>query len=53
MWQVIPSRDVSKAIGRLPKAVQEKAFTLIKEIEVMGPVRGEWTNYSRLSGRWR
>jgi len=40
MWQVIPSRDVSKAIGRLPKPVQERAFTLIKEIEVMGPVRG-------------
>ena len=50
MWQVIPSRDVSKAIGRLPKPVQERAFTLIKEIEVMGPVRGDWPNYSSLPG---
>ncbi len=45
---MIPSRDVSKAIGRLPRAVQEKTFTLIKEIEVMGPVRGDWPNYSKL-----
>jgi len=50
MWQVIPSRDVSKAIGRLPRVIQERAFTLIKEIEVMGPVRGDWPNYSRLPG---
>jgi hypothetical protein len=47
---VIPSRDVSKAIGRLPRVVQERAFTLIKEIEVMGPVRGDWPNYGKLSG---
>jgi hypothetical protein len=50
MWQVIPSRDVSKAIGRLPRGVQERAFTLIKEIEVMGPVRGDWHNYGKLAG---
>jgi mRNA-degrading endonuclease RelE of RelBE toxin-antitoxin system len=50
MWQVIPSRDVSKAIGRLPRGVQERAFTLIKEIEVMGPIRGDWPNYGKLSG---
>jgi len=50
MWQVIPSRDAFKAIGRLPKAVQERAFTLMKQIEVMGPVRGDWPNYGKLSG---
>jgi hypothetical protein len=49
MWQVIPSHDVSRAIGRLPKIVQERAFTLMKEIEVMGPVRGDWPNYGKLS----
>ena len=50
MWQVIPSRDVFKAIGRLPRVVQERAFTLIKGIEVMGPVRGDWPNYGKLPG---
>lgn len=50
MWQLTLSRDVSKAIERLPKVVQERAFTLIKEIEVMGPVRGDWPNYGKFSG---
>lgn len=50
MWQVIPSREAFKAIGRLPKTVQERAFTLMKEIEVIGPVRGDWPNYGKLSG---
>ena len=49
MWQVTLSRDTFKAIRRLPILVQEKAFTLIKEIEIMGPVRGDWPNYGKLA----
>lgn len=50
MWQVTLSRDASKAIRTLPRIVQERALALMKEIEVYGPARGEWHNYSKLSG---
>ena len=53
MWQVTLTPDAFKAIGRLPKAIQERAFTLIKGIEVMGPVRGDWPNYGKLPGNKR
>jgi len=50
MWQVTLSNDAHKAIGRLPRLAQGRAFALIKEIEVMGPIRGGWPNYGKLPG---
>ena len=50
MWQVILSRDALKDIRGLPWLAQKRAFTLIKEIETVGPVRGDWPNYSKLPG---
>jgi len=50
MCQVTLSHDAFKAIRRLPKVAKERAFGLIKEIEIMGPVRGDWPNYSKLPG---
>lgn len=49
MWHVTLSRDAIKAVKRLPKNVQKRAFGLMKEIEIMGPVRGDWPNYGKLS----
>jgi len=40
-----------KQKGKLPIRVQEILFLLVREIEVGGPVRGDWPNYSKLSDR--
>jgi len=48
-WQVVFSRQVQKAQTRLPKAVLKSLVFLAKEIEVMGPVRGNWPNYGKLA----
>jgi len=29
----------------------ETAFGLVKEIEIMRPVRGDWANYGKLPGK--
>ena len=49
-WKINISKRVSKQISKLPLSVQKVLKTLIKEIEVSGPVRGNWTNYGRLGG---
>jgi hypothetical protein len=37
-----------KLISQLPETVKDKLFTLIQEIRLTGPVRGNWPNYSKL-----
>ena len=50
MWNVTLSKKAAKQIQALPDALKAKAFTLLKEIECSGPVRGAWPNYGKLSG---
>ena len=47
-WTVTIARKAQRQIRRLPKQVQKKLLALIREIEVAGPVRGNWPNYSSL-----
>lgn len=47
-WTVTLHRKVDKALASLPAAVQKHLFRLVYEIELFGPVRGNWTNYSKL-----
>jgi mRNA-degrading endonuclease RelE of RelBE toxin-antitoxin system len=47
-WTVTISRRAQKQLGRLPEAVVKNLVALIREIEVSGPVRGNWPNYSAL-----
>jgi len=42
-------KKVVRQIARLLDAVKRKLALLSQEIEVAGPVRGNWPNYSRLS----
>jgi mRNA-degrading endonuclease RelE of RelBE toxin-antitoxin system len=49
-WTVTFHRKVDKSLDRLPAAVQKHLFRLVYEIELLGPVRGNWTNYSKLDG---
>lgn len=39
---------VTKALRRLPGFVKDALVALIKDIEVSGPVRGDWLNYGKL-----
>ena len=49
-WDVFIHQKAIKKIRKLPKSVQAGLKTLIKEIEIEGPIRGNWANYSRLHG---
>jgi len=47
-WTVNISGKVRKEIPSLPEAVKEQLIFLVREIEALGPVRGNWPNYSKL-----
>jgi hypothetical protein len=48
-WQVMMSRKASKQTKNLPPVVREFLFALLRDIELYGPVRGDWPNYSKLN----
>ncbi|PIE70606.1 MAG: cytotoxic translational repressor of toxin-antitoxin stability system [Deltaproteobacteria bacterium] len=47
-WTVILSKKTMKKVSKMPVAVKQQLFLLLKEIEVSGPVRGNWPNYIKL-----
>ncbi len=47
-WHVSVSYKVLKGLKKLPEPVKKRLFLLMKEIEISGPVRGNWANYSKL-----
>lgn len=47
-WTVKVSKQAAKRIAKLPKQVKASLFILLAEIEIKGPVRGNWPNYSKL-----
>lgn len=49
-WKVTTRRKVKKKLNRLPGNVIAAFVALIRDIEKLGPVRGNWPNYSRLGG---
>jgi hypothetical protein len=50
-WQVVIPGRISKMIDRLPVRAKKSLFVLLKEIELKGPIRGNWPNYSKLKGQ--
>ncbi len=48
-WTVELSKKALKQTDKLPRKVRDRLFLLMSEIELSGPVRGDWPNYSRLS----
>ena len=46
-WTVEVHRHIR--IAALPLRVQQSLVALIREMEVQGPVRGNWPNYGKLS----
>jgi len=50
-WTVSFSNKAEKQYRSLPTAVQDRLDLLAAEIEQLGPVRGNWKNYSKLTGK--
>jgi mRNA-degrading endonuclease RelE of RelBE toxin-antitoxin system len=49
IWTVKMSRSAEKQKAKLSKPVQQILFALIRDIETVGPVRGDWPNYGKLA----
>lgn len=49
-WHVSLASKANKQAARLPIIVRIALQTLMDEIELLGPVRGNWPNYSKLAG---
>jgi hypothetical protein len=45
---VTVSRRAAKSVERLPDVVKAAIVALLREIEIAGPVRGNWPNYGKL-----
>jgi mRNA-degrading endonuclease RelE of RelBE toxin-antitoxin system len=48
-WEVKERRSLGKRVRKLPENVQNLLITLKKEMEVNGPIRGNWPNFSSLA----
>ena len=49
-WTVVYSRKAAKLREKLPERVKASLDALILDIRATGPIRGDWPNYSKLSG---
>lgn len=49
-WQMFVGKKVQKQVKALPPRVKSSLLTLITDIQLYGPVRGNWPNYGKLSG---
>ena len=47
-WVVTYSRQAEKQRSKLPERIKSVLDALILEIMALGPVRGTWSNYSKL-----
>ncbi|NBX91964.1 MAG: cytotoxic translational repressor of toxin-antitoxin stability system [Proteobacteria bacterium] len=47
-WTVDITKKAAKSIENLPQSVRENLRVLTLEIQTVGPVRGNWPNYSKL-----
>jgi hypothetical protein len=49
MWQISFTSSAGKAYNKLNAKIQSIIDLLVIELEVSGPIRGNWKNYSKLS----
>jgi mRNA-degrading endonuclease RelE of RelBE toxin-antitoxin system len=50
MWTVIVKKKQQKGLGKLPVEVRALFKALVKDLQLDGPVRPDWDNYSKLGG---
>jgi len=51
MWKVLINKKSAKARDKLPVEVKSKFDLLLKELNVDGPYRKNWLNYSPLKNK--
>jgi len=49
-WTVTERRSLNKRVRELPDQVQNQLIALKKDMEANEPIRGDWPNFSPLSG---
>ena len=50
VWTVKLTNKAAKQYAKLPKPIRDSIDTLMVEIRITGPVRGNWPNYGKLTG---
>ena len=48
-WEVVFTKKANKGLKELPETVRLKLHILEYEVQTLGPVRGNWKNYAKLS----
>jgi mRNA-degrading endonuclease RelE of RelBE toxin-antitoxin system len=48
MWTVRLSAKAHKAVMSLPEAARDALWLLVGDLQLKGPVAGNWPNYSKL-----
>jgi mRNA-degrading endonuclease RelE of RelBE toxin-antitoxin system len=48
-WTVNITKKARKSAAKMTEKLQSKLDALVAEIQVLGPVRGNWPNYSKLA----
>jgi mRNA-degrading endonuclease RelE of RelBE toxin-antitoxin system len=48
-WKVTIKKSVKKQLSLLPENVRKSMVLLMREMEIDGPIRGNWPNYGKLS----
>jgi mRNA-degrading endonuclease RelE of RelBE toxin-antitoxin system len=51
VWTVTVSPKARKALAKLPQGIRNALVMLQRDIELHGPVRGNWRNYGKLGSR--
>jgi len=49
-WNVNFSKKAAKQHEKMPRAIQAAVALLMTEMRSLGPVRGNWSNYGKLTG---
>ena len=49
-WQVFFKKHVAKQMAKLPKGINAVTRALVREIELLGPLRHNWKNFGKLEG---
>lgn len=50
-WTILYSSKAEKQYRKLPAGVQDRLDLLTAEMELSGPIRHNWKNYSKIEGR--
>lgn len=49
LWKVTIKKSVEKQLPRLPENVRKSLVVLMRDMEIDGPIRGNWPNYGKLA----